>query len=48
MSNEQGNLSLIKDNLFKKHGPKKGEEILRSMFKVIAKNDNKGERSNLV
>lgn len=43
-----GNLDMVIEGMEKRHGKHRARQILRSLFKVIAKNDDKGKGSDLV
>ena len=46
-SGDADNFGIIRQAIYNKYGVEKGKSVLRSLFKVIAKNDNKGKETNL-
>ena len=46
-SGDADNFGRIRQAIYNKYGVEKGKSVLRSLFKVIAKNDNKGKETNL-
>lgn len=46
-SGDADNFGRIRQAIYNKYGVEKGKSVLRSLFKVIAKNDNKEKETNL-